>query len=211
MPHSLPAAPTNVDELIREAEQLEPGEQLRVVTALLDSLEVSKPEGLSATQLMALRRLLYGRDHTPAQVYSVPRRFDLATIFVIMLVFSMLFGAMKAFDFPPAASAIIAGFIFVVGAGQAFFFRGMQPRAASMVGGALAYAIGALVLWLFDGRRFYSASEFVIWISVSIVGGAVLGYLSGVLIGGVFLIADKLRNLFSRRRPAAQRSRELAD
>jgi hypothetical protein len=136
---------------------------------------------------------------TPTKIYSVPRRFDLATIFVVTLAYSLLFGMMKAISFPPIASAIVAGFISIVAAAQAFLFRGKQPRTASIIAGALTYSLAIAAVWIASGPRIYATSELLISASFTIAGGAFLGYLAGVIIGGVFLVADKLRNRLSRR------------
>jgi hypothetical protein len=148
-----------------------------------------------------VQRMMAGESQAkPAKIYSVPRRFDLATIFVVTLAYSLLFGAMKALNFPPIASAIVAGFISIVGAAQAFLFGGKQPRTASIISGALIYSLAIAASWI-ASRPFYATPALLIPASFVIAGGAMLGYLAGVIIGGVFLVADKLRNRLSRRQP----------
>src|SRR5262249_26485806 len=143
------------------------------------------------TQLMAGRK-----EQLPQKIYSAPRRFDLATIFVVTLAYSLLLGAMSAVSFPPMASLIIAGFVSLVGIGQAVLFGGARPRTASVLVGIVLYVCIMLAVWIFDGQRMYSTTFLLVMTSYSLVGGAILGYLAGVLVGGVFLVAEKIRVRF---------------
>jgi putative addiction module component (TIGR02574 family) len=217
---SQPATELTPAELLAFAKTLSPDERLRLMTAVWGSLPVWHPAAPSPGKRSELQSYLDDYDErrierfpwevvrglmagdspaTPARIYSVPRRFDLATIFVVTLAYSLLFGMMKAISFPPIASAIVAGFILMVGAAQAFLFGGKQPRTASIIAGALIYSLALAVTWIVAGPRMYSTSQLLISASFTIVGGAILGYLAGVFIGAVFLVADKLRIRFSRR------------
>ena len=215
-----PAAELTPGELLAHAKCLDPEDRLRLIAAVWGSLPEWHPAAPIPGKRTELRsylndyderriekfpwevvqRLMAGEGQATAwRIYSVPRRFDLATIFVVTLAYSLLFGTMKAISFPPIASAIVAGFILIVGAAQAFLFGGNRPRTASVVAGALAYTLALAAVWLWYGPRFYATPQLLISASFTIAGGAFLGYLAGVIIGGVFLVADKLRNLLSRR------------
>jgi putative addiction module component (TIGR02574 family) len=208
-------------ELLAQAKSLDPEDRLRLIAAVWGSLPAWHPAAPTPGKQTELQSCLDDYDDkrttrfpwevvqglmagesrtTPAKIYSVPRRFDLATIFVVTLAYSLLLGTMKAIGFPPIASAIIAGFISIVGAAQAFLFGGKQPRTASIVAGALTYALAIAAAWIASGPRIYGTSELLVSASFTIAGGGFLGYLAGVFIGGVFLVADKLRNRFSRRK-----------
>lgn len=159
----------------------------------------------------AISRLMAGRDAEPvARVYSAPRRFDLATIFVVTLAYSLLLGAMSAAGFVPVASLIVVGFITLVGAGQALLLGGQRPRTASILVGIVLYLLAMLVFWILNGQRIYASSFMLVMASYSIVGGAILGYVAGGTVGGVFLVADKVRSRFSRSAAAVQEA-TLAD
>jgi hypothetical protein len=143
------------------------------------------------------------RDSRP-KIYSAPRRFDLAMIFVVTAVYAVLFAGMSALQFPPVASLAVAGFVTFVGIGQALLFRGRRPRTASMVVGAFLFTSATLVLWIATGPglRFYGVSR-ILWSGAAcVIGGAIWGYLAGVLVGGVFLLADVVRRRF-RRQPSS--------
>ncbi len=137
-----------------------------------------------------------------AKIYSAPRRFDLATIFVVTFAYSLLFAVMSGLNFPPLASLIVGGFITVVGAGQALLFGGRYPRAASVVTGAAANVLITIVTSISAPRGF--AGEFLgLAIPAGALFGAGLGYLAGTLVGGVFLVADAVRQIFARRAQAS--------
>jgi hypothetical protein len=105
-------------------------------------------------------------------------------------------------------SVSIAGFISIVGVGQAALFGGKQPRTASIVVGTSVYSIAMAAAWLINGPRMYAAPFLLFAATYSIIGGAILGYLAGTFVGGVFLVADKLRKRISRtREPANETSR----
>jgi len=198
-PSPLPQPP-NLDDVIDVAERLDPVDQLRLISTLWASLPRSQRASLSEIELPALLDRLQSSQNKPSKIYSAPRRFDLATILIVTFAYSLLFGAMKALSFPPTASVAIAGFISIVGVGQALLFGGKQPRTASLVVGAFVYAVCMAAAWLISGPRIYSAGLILLTASYTIVGGAILGYLAGTLVGSVFLIADKLRGRLSRNR-----------
>ena len=134
------------------------------------------------------------------RLYSAPRRFDLATVFVVTTAYALLLGGMSALDAHPAFSAIVAGYVTLVGIGQALLFGGKRPRLASMVMGVGINMLGMLVsVGFFSISRlavsqiaFFAAIQLV----VALVQGTLLGYFAGVLVGGVFLVADVLRRRF---------------
>jgi hypothetical protein len=162
-------------------------------------------------------RKLFRPPDTPPQekIYSAPRRFDLATVFVVTSAYSLLFGVMSYvtgyLDLPPAVSLYVGAFITLVGVGQAVLYGGQNARVASVVAGVVLSVlwnltavvwpprglIGVLMLFLLP---FYAAL------------GAGCGYIAGVLVGGVFLVADKLRTYFSTRLQASEDEHaELSD
>ena len=212
---------TNVADLVAIAETLAPNDCLRLIAAIWGSLPPSHPSAASSKQLAELQRCLADYDAArttefpwatitqlmaggPPEklktIYSVPRRFDLSTIFVVTLAYSLLFGAMSAMSFPPAASISIGGFITLIAASQALLFRGKRPRTASLIVGSLIFVGAALAMWIAGGQRIYPPAAFVITSGYTVATGMMLGYLSGTIVGGIFLIADKCRKRFSRNR-----------
>jgi hypothetical protein len=226
-----PASELTPAELLAHANSLRPDERLWLMAAVWCALPTSHPvvpspvkqrelQGylddyaggrIAAFPWQTVQGLMAGGAYIKsAKIYSVPRRFDLATIFVVTLAYSLLFGAMSALSFPPTASAIVAGFILLVGAAQAFLFGGKRPRNASIIAGAVLFLLSITAVWMVLGRRFYGTAELLVTASFTTACGGMLGYLSGVIIGGVFLVADKLRNRFSPR-PAELNVDAIAD
>jgi hypothetical protein len=212
-----PAA--NLNDVLSIVEKLDPGDRLRLISLIWDSLPPGHYAAPKASERAELRQLLdddAGRTgHFPwsvvqtliagtktstvPKVYAVPRRFDLATIFVVTLAYSLLFGLMKGISVPTVASVVIAAFISIVGVGQAFLFGGKQPRTASLIAGVLVYLSFMIAAWLMNGPRMYPVSFMLIVVSYSIIGGAILGYLAGAIVGGVFLVADAVRKRLVRK------------
>jgi putative addiction module component (TIGR02574 family) len=216
------AARTPLNQAFSAAEALTPDDRLRLIARLWASLPQEHWAAPTPFELHDLERRLRDYDdgrladvpweivraivtnrpapHRPARVsklYSAPRRFDLATIFAVTAAYSILLGGMSALRFPPEVSCYVAAFITLVGIGQAVLFRSSMPRLASVLTGMVAYFLCtisfALVEPRFDLFGFMPAA-----IVFSIVFGGLLGYLAGVLVGGVFLVADVLRQRYGR-------------
>jgi len=207
-----------IDDILRAAESLSPDERMTLIARLWASLpkEVwpasTDNELAEADRLLAQRGVARGesvpwpvveqmladcvRSSRP-KVYSAPRRFDLATIFVVTTAYAILFAVMVALKLPPAVSWMSAGFITVVGIGQALLFRGLKPRTASILVGGPTYSIFMLGSFFFFSSRMPPASTFIFVLVSGVISGGVLGYVAGALVGGVFLVADFARRRFS--------------
>lgn len=152
------------------------------------------------------------------KLYSVPRRFDLTTIFVVTAAYSLLFAVTRAVighaQSPSTESLIFVSlvtlFITVVGVAQAVLFGGKKPRLASALAGAACLILFSATLTVWDWWSqgllahegfYYALGQLDFFVALAINGsiyGAILGYLAGVLVGGVFLVADRLRRIFGR-------------
>lgn len=139
-----------------------------------------EPSSPDKTPTIPVRRF-----HT--KLYSVPRRFDLATIMIVTSAFALLFGVIRLFDFGLLGFAAVAGFFTCVALAQAIMFGGRAPRAASIVAGGSYCALFAL-------------SADPAGLCIGVVYGGILGYLAGILIASVFLVTDLARMLVRRRR-----------
>jgi hypothetical protein len=145
----------------------------------------------------------YGRSRAvnPARVvYAVPRRFGLGTLFLITFVFGILSAALNGLHLPPALVILVLAFVCVVGVLQAMLDR--APRHASMVAGSLFFPIAIGVwLYLWDSTSFagmpLSASAF--YAACWSIGGAAIGYITGTMVAGIFLLTDRMAAIFQRR------------
>ena len=124
-------------------------------------------------------------------IFSAPRKFDLATMLAVTTAYALMFAGMRAFDASDELMLWTGAFVSIVAASQAILFGGASPRASSMLVGMVLISL----TMLFIGSGFSVLSIF----SSAIVGGLLgtpLGYLTGTLVGGVFLIAHHLRLRF---------------
>jgi putative addiction module component (TIGR02574 family) len=203
-----------LDDAVLAAEKLEPSERLQLIKRLWRSIPVDYWPPQSDMQVADVRRRLAKLGVEPAesvpwpiverllsdcarssgnQVFAAPRRFDLSTIFVITIAFSLLFASMRLLPFPPVVSAIVGGYFALIGLGQAFLFRGNRPRTASMLMGGTYYVLVSYVLWQLSGPRAYATSDILVIAIFHLIFGAVLGFVAGTLVGSVFMLADWLR------------------
>ena len=218
---------SDYDEALHTAKSLAPDERLKLIARLWASLphefwplpterQINEShrrmakQGLSPGEAVpwpVVEQMLADcvRSSRPT-VYSAPRRFDLATIFVVTSAYALLFGGMALLRIPAIASLLVAGFITIVGIGQALLFQGLRPRTASIVVGIAAYAIATIGVFVFTGgMRMYPGEIIMSFIIYGLMGGTVFGYLAGALVGSVFLVAD-----IARRRMPALRAHSTA-
>ncbi|MEM9660581.1 MAG: hypothetical protein AAF961_19620 [Planctomycetota bacterium] len=126
-------------------------------------------------------------------IYRVPRCFDLATLLAGMVAFALLFTVMRLLALPAGAFAFFAGLCITVAASQSLF-GDADPRQASLLSG-WAYSVVTLLAacLVFGGAEVNLDSQLPIALTSAVLFGAVLGYVAGVLVGGVFLVADYVR------------------
>lgn len=208
-----------VEEVFRLAQELDSEERLRLVGRLWAALPKNQRATLIALQSESAsypqarfipppnRESNYVRrpgfwdppseEDGANKLYSAPRRFDLATIFVVTAAFSLLLGGLTALDAPPVLKIAISAFVTVIAVAQALFQKYVNPRGTSIVAGAIACTLTAWSLWAFFPRMFPGA--FPVYTVIIVIVGGTFGYLTGTLVGGVFLIADVLRGKFEGR------------
>jgi hypothetical protein len=218
----LPALPT-IDDVLQSAESLALDDRIRltgkllvslpvkdraaIVTLGLESLEQSPSDARHRATTTgaepfwtALWRVLFDPTNT-GELYSAPRRFDLATIFVITAAYSILFGAITALDYGPFQIIVLGSIVTLIAVVQGWLHGEVNPRGASIVVGAAAYTLFSYFLWRAHPRAFFVNDIVYVVVINGLIGGAALGYLSGAVVGGVFLVADFLRGKLERRSP----------
>lgn len=125
------------------------------------------------------------------KIYSAPRRFDLATMFVLMIVYSCLLGLFVGIGLPDVVTISTLGFLTIVGLAQPVLFDGKSPRLASVVVGGLSLPmIFTLATLVYSPKASMGSLAAGI---CSIPLGLCLGYVAGALVGGVFLVAQWVR------------------
>ena len=139
--------------------------------------------------------------------YSAPRRFNLATVLVATTAYAILLAGLKALDFGQAVLIYAASLVTLVAIAQSLFASwdspkrfllifSNNPRQISVLVGILfapavnpTYSAWVFRIVLQDGLAFDSLLRVG---TIFILPGTLLGYLSGVLVAGVFLVADYL-------------------
>ena len=135
-------------------------------------------------------------DQPEPRVYSFPRRYDLATLFVVSLAFSILFGLLRLLSAPAVLVLIVGAFFGWIAFAQAFLFGGTKPRLASVMAGAffcpsvLVIAVGISVLLEGNPRELLFALCSLP--SLALLGVAA-GYVAGAFIGGLFIVTEYVR------------------
>jgi hypothetical protein len=128
-------------------------------------------------------------------IYAAPRRFDLATILVVTLAYAALFAVMRLLRWPLPMFGVVALFVTLVGVGQAVLLKGRAPRLASAVVGSVFFVMAPAILDVLSGTgQSLSATidSLVLYVcgpAICVaVSGAIVGYCTGAMIGGVFLV-----------------------
>ncbi|HEY3393365.1 MAG TPA: hypothetical protein VGK58_11705 [Lacipirellulaceae bacterium] len=212
---------SELDWALIAAESLEPNDRLRLIARLWASLPADHWAAPTPYELHEFERQLRAYDEgrlldapwdfvrnivknrsrqrpaAAAKLYSAPRRFDLFTIMLVTAAYAVLLSAMSALGFPPVVSCYVAIFISVVALGQALLSGLSLPRAVSVYTGMIAYFF-CTISYAFVEPRFDLFEMIPLAIVFSLVFGGIFGYLAGVLVGGVFLVADLLRQRYGR-------------
>lgn len=214
----------HVDEVFEAAASLSPDDRVSLIARLWKSLPQESWPRPAADDLVEADRILakenvLRNENVPWQlavrmmadsvrssrpkVYSAPRRFDLSTVLVITTGYALLFGALGAIfdesEYAAGVALLVGVFVTLVGVGQALLYGGRKPRTASIVVGAVVTAPYVIGTTMFFARRGMPAAFLPFSLIYSVVSGAIYGYLAGVLVGGVFMVADLIRRQFKDR------------
>jgi hypothetical protein len=212
------------DEILYQAKSLAPDKRLDLIVRLWQSLpqeswprstaeELAEVERTLARQGVArgesvpwpvVQRVLADsvRSSRP-KVYSAPKRFDLSTIFAITTGYAVLFGVIRYFvgeaDYAAGIALMVGVFVTLVGIGQALLFDGRRPRTASILVGVVVTSLAMVAMMLWSNSLRMPGILFPVLLFNGVMAGIVYGYLGGVAVGGVFLVADLLRRCFQRK------------
>jgi hypothetical protein len=124
------------------------------------------------------------------RIYSFPRRFGLGTLLVITLVFGALSAYFRWLQWPGELVLGALCFVGLVGAMQFAFER--APRHISVLVGSFVFAAWPIIMRLLASRNFnrFDLFDIAFLSAICAIIGAVVGYFTGTLIGGIFLLMD---------------------
>ena len=147
---------------------------------------------------------------TPDAV-GVPRRFGMGRLLALVTFFAVLFSILRVLRTGGLVLALVGVFFLAVGLGQTILYRGRRPRAASCMTGAvmlpILFVIGMLTVFALDlsggfeaipGRSIAQVVCAAIYLPPV---GAGLGYLTGGLVAGLFLVLDRQWDVGAHRSP----------
>ena len=149
--------------------------------------------------------------------YTVPKRFGMAAVTATLTTFGIAFGGLKYAEAPPLAYVFVASLFVAVCLAQIVF--GWAPRGGSIVAGAVLLPFWVGLAMTIRTSSFGNLREFVylyrglspigtvlFYLTVCLFGG-LLGYCTGALAAGFFLVRD----MFDVRRPYGQNGRAPGD
>ena len=126
---------------------------------------------------------------------SVPRRFGVGVLMILMTAFSVLFAAMRSFDARPEIFFIVSMLFLGVTLGQILLFQGKKPRQASLLAGGVVFPLEILALCLYYEPSNPSGGDFIPqMLCCSAVAALPLGYLAGCVMAGVFFVQERFRS-----------------
>ena len=141
---------------------------------------------------------------------SVPRRFSVGTMMILVTAFALLLGILKTCGVPPVVFAAVAAFIAGVGACQVLLYKGEDPRKASFYGGIITFGVMAVVAALVVGHLYgakYAVTCACFLVALTFVAGGPLGYAAGCLVAAIFLVRKEPDDAEPpAEEPAAERS-----
>ena len=84
-----------------------------------------------------------------SDVASVPRRFGVGVLLILMTAFAVLFAAMRTFGAWPEVFVVVAVLFLGVTLGQILLFQGEKPREASIVAGGMVFPLVVFAVIVF--------------------------------------------------------------
>lgn len=128
----------------------------------------------------------------PAQ-FVVPRRFGMSGILGIMTGMAILFGCFQAYSVPPVLYLFFGVQAIVICVVQ--MFNRQAPRAASAISGAIILPLFLVLAGALGPRRMHG--PIICELVGSLPLGVLLGYATGTLAAGVFLVMDMMERLIA--------------
>jgi hypothetical protein len=155
------------------------------------------PDEMPSSKMLRWRSNYRGGVRRPDGTHGTPRRYSLRTIFLVTTCLAASLAALRGLGTPSILLGNLLLLVLMVGTAQALFFGGRYPRQASLVGGLL----WGVVLAVFLGVQVGPRTEVFMGMLCIVVVSPLLGYLSGGVVAGTFLVLDGVERLLRRPSP----------
>lgn len=136
-------------------------------------------------------------------VFHVPKRFGVSAILGITTVLAILFGLLRSTGAPALFYWFFGSLALLICIAQ--MHCGEVPRQASMIAGAFLMPLFILGATMFESEPLHADDAAMVFISI--FAGAFFGYLTGTCLGGIFLLMDMLKRLWTR--PGSDRADDI--
>lgn len=169
---------------------------------------MAAPNDKPAVPEIVVAELVYGGGTTRLQKwlaqqrseepFGVPSRFGVGTLLVVTAAYGLLLTLLRSLlDWDPRAIAWFIVFVSLVGAGQMLLFGSRRPRQASLITGAIALPVIAILTFVIHGGH-SPPDALTCSLCSAILFGAPAGYLAGGVVAGVFLVMDAVQRGLTR-------------
>lgn len=129
----------------------------------------------------------------------MPRRFGVGALLAVTVLYALTFSLATSMSreigdprLLPIAVSVLFVWLTTVAVSQAMFFGGRRPRLASLLAGAGLFllCVEPVIAWVLyrDAPRPWNTRAALISVAAAPGVGAVLGYLAGGAVAGVFLL-----------------------
>ncbi len=191
----------HVDPLADDPPELPPNEQSPPALAVSDQPIVEVPS----------HPIGYSKD----RVYGMTRRFSMRAMMLLFAIAAAILGGLEFVGLPKVMAAIALVIMILSAIAQVFMFGGTKPRRASLIAGAITGTL--LMVGVGEVSRYQNdpgANDLALWLLAPIWGAAIgtaVGYSTGGLVAGVFLLLDLYDSKFGKRPPKPENFDPLAD
>jgi MFS family permease len=151
--------------------------------------------------------------HAGPKVYGMTRRFSMRATMLLVAVAAGCMAILRSVDMPPVAGLVVLFLLFVAAASQMFMYGGKNPRKASVIAGMIVFAAVNLIDSVVSDSRDRGMVPLPFNLVMGAIFGALVGYVLGGLVAGVFLLLDMYDAKFGKKpsADAAQNIDPLAD
>ncbi len=127
---------------------------------------------------------------------AVHRRFGIRTLLIITAMYGVLFGGLRYLQVSRSDFLLVVLFVTAIGLGQVLLFKGRHRLRASAIVGAILFPciiVGIMLNQRLNGKHFTPRYPFLVTCLLLMALGALLGYLEGLVVTGLFLMAKRVR------------------